>query len=1158
MTQPLSQFTQLPLEILLKILQEVDNKAVLSCAQLSPLLNAACVDILLQRHNMQDPAVYCEVQLTVSESLSQDPPPDVLSAMLVSARRYPRMRHLHCTILTPGVGGWLGSRTRSLKEQAMTDRVTPAFNRLHELLSRVEVLEQFTLNVSEPPDWNSHPHCIHRLLEPLLHSIIGKGCINLQITCPAVPFADERWELPVPSPVPADPSIPSGLSLSKMLSSLLGFFGNRSSNNSSQNHHRRLSSPLSYIQPRITNLDVDSTLFQPLGMQWMSELLAHSPLTSFTVWMGPETPATWFAAHGFAALLKGAPGLQSLSVLNAGPQDVQTIATRLRPFKSLQNLTITLTANPSSDLLSFVGSATPFAPDALEQLSLSSTLVDYMLLGTVTAPDLKRIQVMYGKEDRYTPRTICEDIESVSDFINKISVPISIAVNLVCAGSSILGDAVFHKYLTDPFAEYFIEDLKAEGPRILSRVDTLSLELHPRQLRMLNPSDIGGIIDLVECFSGAKKVMVGGVKDFRETPNREAATLRSEIGKGLVQPIYSKCTSLESLWVGEVEYLRPLGVAVERWDFALDDELKLSASKQFVELKMAMLLKDSPIVHPTQDACTPSSAIELLPQELLFILLRHLDDKDILGCTQIPFLNAAGIEILLRRHDVQDVSAQCDLSVKVQENLSDPPLIDALAVLLASNRSYLHIKSLHCRFPPPDSYDVASFSLPYNDPSAGPMEDRVAIAFSDITEFLYRVGSLGAVHLEVLYWMKFPICFTRRLEALVNAMILEKGCSDLYIETGTTALAGGHRWTLPFVECPSRMSSLPRMLTNLTCGIFEVDDQKQNPAHQTKLTKLHVDRRFFHPQTIGWVSGLLSCCLLTSFTISLRARAPYDEEDTFVEQGLPVLYNQAPNLRTITLLRASEAEVLRITSSLCYFVALKNLTIYATPSTWSPLLDEATTIVPLPSSITHLSISPVLIDFVLRRLQTSNTHLEQLELVYTGESPGRSSIGPDTAQVREYLNKVPALRHVALTVRLGPLYEHQRSVPFPQADGSKQLRLVTEDSFTLALRLLENPRLHDEAEGFHAVGVLQVDCSPLKLETQASIDSCVAVISRFSRVKQVVLRGVNSPLRSPRRPYSYYAPSRQACRDVMRRVSLACADLTTVRIGEEEYLRSEV
>ncbi|KAJ3522068.1 hypothetical protein NMY22_g12049 [Coprinellus aureogranulatus] len=1120
MTQTLSQFTQLPLEILLKILQEVDNKAVLSCAQLSPLLNAACVDVLLQRHNIQDPAAYCEVQAAVPKDLSEDPPPDVLSVLLVSVRRYPRLAHLHCTIPPPTVTSWPSQtaqealRTTSLREQATTDRVTRAFNRLGKLLARVEVVENFTLNVLEPPDWNCHPRCLSTLLEALLHTIIGKGCGTLQISCPRIPFADEHWELPVL----ADPSPSSGLALSNILSSLLGLFGNRPSKGSPQNCQRRLSNPSSYIHPRITCLDVDSTLFHPLGMHWISDLLAHSPLTHFTVWMNSTTLPSWFTVQGFATLLKRAPHLQSLAVLNANPQDVQTIATRLRPFRSLNTLKFTLTPNPSSNLLSFEGSATPFAPEKLEHLSVSSALVDYMLLGTVTAQNLKSVEIVYGREDRYTPRTITEDIQSVSDFFDRISVPISIA---------------------RPFADYLIEDMKAQDRRILSRIDRLSLELYPKQLRFFEPSDIHGMIDFVECFASAKKIMVGGVKDFRETPNREAATLRSEIGKGLVQPIYSKCRSLESLWVGEVEYLRPLGVAVERWDFALDDELKTSASKQFVGhgLKMTMLLKDSSImVYPTQDTCMPSSAIELLPQELLFILLRHLDDKDILNCTQIPFLNAAGIEVLLQRHDVQDASARCDLFVNVPESLLDPPVVDELAVLLASNRRYPHIKSLRCWFRPSSSYDVATFHLQYDDPSAEHMEDRVAFAFGGITKFLSRVGSLGVVYLKTLFWAEFPECFTRHLEALINTMILENGCSDLHIETGPTTLAEGRSWTFRPAEHPSRSSALAQVFANLTCGV-PVDDLKQGSPHRTRLRKLHLDRQFFDPQTIGWVSDLVCCSLLTDFTISLRE--PYDEEDTFAEQGLSTLQTKAPHLRSLTLLHASEREVLRIAHRLRHFVALKNLTIYATASTWFPLLNDTSEIVPFPSSITHLSISPELIGFVLCRLQTSrNTHLEHLELIYTGESPGRSSRHGSGARIPE-----------------------QGPIPSPRCSGSEigtLLRLVTEDSFTLALRLLENPRLHDEAGGFHAVDVLQVDCSPLKLETQASIDSCVAVISRFSRVKQVVLLGVNFPLRSPKRPYSYYEPSKQVCRDIMRRVSLACADLTTVRIEEEEYLRSEV
>lgn len=445
----------------------------------------------------------------------------------------------------------------------MTDRISRALNRLSEFLSRAKTLEKVTFKVL---DWTQFPDCFSRLFQDLLHTTISKGCSNLQVQCPDLPFGGHGWILP--APVHSSP--PTGLSLSAIL------FGLRRLLFSSKVQHSRVGDlhlPV-HLSPgiisQVNKLDVDSTLFHPSGARWMSDFLARSPLTDFTISMSQYT-APYFATNGLASLLKGAPQLQSLTILNATSEEVQQIAPRLRPFIALKNLTLRLSRSSFDQPSSFEDSARPFSPANLERLSLSAELVNYMLLGTVTALNLKEIEITCGVGDKYTPRGVVEGIASVHDFFDKISVPISISVRFACAGACMDvshpqynaddGSPLLRGYFTDPISVPFLDapaGLKFQNQEILSQVDALTLELYPQVQRYLELDDLDRVVDLVGCFAGVRKVIVRCTGDFREAPNEGVDVLKEEVAESIVQPIYARCTALASLWVGEEEFLRPL------------------------------------------------------------------------------------------------------------------------------------------------------------------------------------------------------------------------------------------------------------------------------------------------------------------------------------------------------------------------------------------------------------------------------------------------------------------------------------------------------------------------------------------------------------------------------------------------------------------------
>jgi hypothetical protein len=251
-------------------------------------------------------------------------------------------------------------------------------------------------------------------------------------------------------------------------------------------------------------------------------------------------------------------------LLGFDEEDIQDIAPRLRPFTALKNLRISLDDSyPPSGFRE--GAATPFCPANLEHLSISPQLAGYMLLGTVTALNLKEIEIMHGTSDMFDAQRIVDGVAAVRQFFDKIQAPIFIAVTLACHVHRILpnqGDTGVDRrmFLRNNFAVSLAKDLEATKTRNQGnplRVDTLSLELYPSALCNLNSDNVGIILDLIGFFEGLKKVAVGGVKDFRIAQSHRQTRV-PEVAKAILQPAFSRCRGLTSMWIGEDEYLRPL------------------------------------------------------------------------------------------------------------------------------------------------------------------------------------------------------------------------------------------------------------------------------------------------------------------------------------------------------------------------------------------------------------------------------------------------------------------------------------------------------------------------------------------------------------------------------------------------------------------------
>ena len=94
-------FVQLPRELLVKILDQMDNETILSCSELSPFLNEAGVETLLRRLNIPDPSTYCELEVSVPESLSSGTTANALVALLARRQDYASIKQLCVTIYPP-------------------------------------------------------------------------------------------------------------------------------------------------------------------------------------------------------------------------------------------------------------------------------------------------------------------------------------------------------------------------------------------------------------------------------------------------------------------------------------------------------------------------------------------------------------------------------------------------------------------------------------------------------------------------------------------------------------------------------------------------------------------------------------------------------------------------------------------------------------------------------------------------------------------------------------------------------------------------------------------------------------------------------------------------------------------------------------------------
>ncbi|RXW22025.1 hypothetical protein EST38_g3851 [Candolleomyces aberdarensis] len=567
MSRP-SGFDSLPRELLIKIFQEFDNGAILNCTTVSTYFNSVGVDVILHRHNIVDASAFCEVKVLVNAKFAR--PVDPLAALLASARPPNRIKHLHCTIRLTTATSHFGAGTLEYPPMSR-DRleITGVFalRRLNLFLSKLKAVDKVTLNLSGLKYGLMSTPDVGPLLADLVHNIIQKGCRVLQVKSKRSPFGDQPWTFPIPDQALKSPST-RRFTISSILSSIFSLCGvfKFSKKEPRKHGHRRIHSEASIspptpqaILPRVSKLDIDSSFFHPTGSSWMSDLLAYSPLTELVVSLhSSSTPD--FVQRGFPTLLQTVPRLQSLTLLSVGDKVIQNIMPRLRPFVALKHLSVCLDNHLSSQPISVPDTSTPFAPSNLQSLSLSPQLIDYMILGTVTALNLKEFEIVYGQHAQVMISSICQHVKSVRDFYEKISAPMAITLTLSCVrGVSFPSSSSSDDSDSSPQEEAdgspgVINMLEAQYRTDLATVNTLQIELLPNGLE--GEKNMENVLKLLSFFPKIKKLHLRGAKDFRHATGPLAVP--RDVRQVVVQPVYSTCSTLAALYIADEPYQRPL------------------------------------------------------------------------------------------------------------------------------------------------------------------------------------------------------------------------------------------------------------------------------------------------------------------------------------------------------------------------------------------------------------------------------------------------------------------------------------------------------------------------------------------------------------------------------------------------------------------------
>ncbi|KAJ2912419.1 hypothetical protein MD484_g7994, partial [Candolleomyces efflorescens] len=563
-----SGFDSLPRELLTRILQEFDNAAVLDCTTVSSYFNSVGVDVILHRHNIVNPSELCEVKVLVNAKFTK--PADPLAALLASARPPNRIKHLHCTLRLTTATSQFGAGAVEYPPM-LQDRLeltgTFALRRLNLFLSKLKAVEKVTLNLSGLKYGFMSTPDVSPLLADLVHNIIQKGCRLLQVKSKRSPFGDQPWTFPIPDQAMKSPST-RRFTISSILSSLFSLCGlfKVSKKEPRKRGHRRIHSETSIspptpqgILPRVNKLDIDSSFFHPTGRSWMSDLLAYSPLTELVVSFHSSSSPD-FVQHGFPTLLQTVPRLQSLTLLGVDEKIIQHVLPRLRPFVALKHLSVCLDGRLSSQPIAFPETSTPFAPSNLQSLSLSPQLIDYMILGTVTSLNLKEFEIVYGRHAQVMISSICQHVKSIRDFYEKISAPMTITLTISCVrgvsfpSSSSSDDSDSSPQEDVDGSQGVINILEAQYRTDLATVDTLQIELLPNGLE--GEKNMENILKLLSFFPRIKKLHLRGAKDFRHATG--PLVVPRDVRQVVVQPVYSTCSTLATLYIAGEPYQRPL------------------------------------------------------------------------------------------------------------------------------------------------------------------------------------------------------------------------------------------------------------------------------------------------------------------------------------------------------------------------------------------------------------------------------------------------------------------------------------------------------------------------------------------------------------------------------------------------------------------------
>jgi hypothetical protein len=292
----------------------------------------------------------------------------------------------------------------------------------------------------------------------------------------------------------------------------------------------------------------------------MSDLLAYSPLTELVVSLHSSS-APDFVERGFPTLLQTVPRLQSLTLLGVDEKVIQSVLPRLRPFVALKHLSVCLDGRLSSQPIAVPETSTPFAPSNLQSLSLSPQLIDYMILGTVTALNLKEFEIVYGRHAQVMVSSICQHVKSVRDFYEKLSAPMAVTLTISCvrgvsfpSSSSSSDDSDSSPQEDVDGSQGVISILEAQYRTDLATVDTLQIELLPNGLE--GEKNMENILRLLSFFPKIKKLHLRGAKDFRHATG--PLVVPRDVRQVVVQPVYSTCGTLATLYIADQPYQRPL------------------------------------------------------------------------------------------------------------------------------------------------------------------------------------------------------------------------------------------------------------------------------------------------------------------------------------------------------------------------------------------------------------------------------------------------------------------------------------------------------------------------------------------------------------------------------------------------------------------------